>query len=349
MAVKPLTVKLPWPPKELSPNARVHWTEERIAELRALYPTHSQKELAEIFGVALSNVRGRCSKLGLATKVRPWSDDDVVTLKSAYCAAVVGCEIGLDDLARLFGRDKANVCRKARSLGLTDKSRDIKAPQNRKVRKPKYATKEELAKSVSERMRRYILENGHPRGALGMRHTEEAKRKISEKAKAWNAQLDDEKKAEYLMKALKTKEKNGTLYMANRERATWAAGWREIGGTKKYYRSMWEANYARYLDWLKERGEIESWEHEPETFWFDGVRRGCVSYLPDFRVVERGGHVVYHEVKGWMDERSKTKIRRMAKYHPDKKLIIIDGKAYAAIKKAVRPMIVGWEVDSKGR
>ena len=31
MTVKPLTVKLPWPPKELSPNARVHWAKKAKA------------------------------------------------------------------------------------------------------------------------------------------------------------------------------------------------------------------------------------------------------------------------------------------------------------------------------
>lgn len=123
----------------------------------------------------------------------------------------------------------------------------------------------------------------------------------------------------------------------------WCAGWREIGDTRKYYRSKWEANYARYLEWLKERGEILAWAHEPETFWFEGIKRGCMSYLPDFRVIENGGAVVYHEVKGWMNSKSKTKIRRMGKYHPNVKLIVIDSKGYAAIKKVMQPIIQGWE------
>ena len=56
--------------------------------------------------------------------------------------------------------------------------------------------------------------------------------------------------------------------------ASWKAGWREIGGQRIYARSRWEANYARYLEWLRANGSIAKWEHEPETFWFEGIKRG---------------------------------------------------------------------------
>lgn len=130
---------------------------------------------------------------------------------------------------------------------------------------------------------------------------------------------------------------------ASGPRGASSAGWREIGGKRRYYRSLWEGNYARYLEWLKSRGAIADWEHEPEEFWFGGVKRGCVSYLPDFRVTELNGEVAYHEVKGWMDARSKTKISRMAKYHPGVKLVVIDKKQYAAIKAQVSRLVPGWE------
>ena len=125
--------------------------------------------------------------------------------------------------------------------------------------------------------------------------------------------------------------------------ATSKSGWREVGSTRKYYRSRWEANYARYLEFLKVNGEIEKWEHEPETFWFKGIKRGVVSYLPDFRVTEKNGDIVFHEVKGWMDARSKTKIKRMAKYHPEITLIVIAAKEYKELEKKISSLIVGWE------
>jgi len=121
------------------------------------------------------------------------------------------------------------------------------------------------------------------------------------------------------------------------------AGWRDIGGKHNYYRSRWEANYARYLELLQSVGKISGWEHEPQTFWFDGLRRGCTSYLPDFRIYNKNDTVEYHEVKGWMDPKSKTKLKRMAKYHPNITLILIDRKRYLAIEKTVRGIIPGWE------
>lgn len=121
------------------------------------------------------------------------------------------------------------------------------------------------------------------------------------------------------------------------------AGWREIGGKRKYYRSRWEANYARYLQWRKEQGEIAEWLHEPETFWFAGIKRGCVSYLPDFRVVNSDGSIYYVEVKGYMDAKSATKLKRMAKYHPTVKIELVDKVAYKSIEQIGKYLIKGWE------
>lgn len=120
------------------------------------------------------------------------------------------------------------------------------------------------------------------------------------------------------------------------------AGWHTIGGVRKYYRSSWESNYAYYLEWLKQLGKVTEWQHEPKTFWFEGIRRGTVSYLPDFRVVWADGRVEWHEVKGHMDARSATKIKRMAKYHPDVVLVVIGSKAYAQLKRAVYTLCPGW-------
>lgn len=121
------------------------------------------------------------------------------------------------------------------------------------------------------------------------------------------------------------------------------AGWRTIGGKKNYYRSRWEANYARYLQWLMERGDIQNWEHEPKTYWFENIKRGVRSYLPDFGVTENNGKYMLHEVKGWMDPRSKTKLKRMAKYYPELEIILIDKTGYTSMSKMCSRLIEGWE------
>lgn len=100
------------------------------------------------------------------------------------------------------------------------------------------------------------------------------------------------------------------------------AGWETIGGKKIYFRSNLELKYAIYLQQLKDTENIKDWEYESETFWFDGIKRGVVSYKPDFKVYENDGSHFFVECKGWMDAKSKTKIKRFRKYFKDEKLVL---------------------------
>jgi len=100
-----------------------------------------------------------------------------------------------------------------------------------------------------------------------------------------------------------------------------------------YFRSKWEANYAIYLEFLKKQGEIKGWRYEHAFFEFP-VRHGTTRYLPDFEVDLNNGKMEIHEVKGFMDSRSKTKFKRMAKYYPDIPMKIINRDFFKAIKKS---------------
>lgn len=119
-------------------------------------------------------------------------------------------------------------------------------------------------------------------------------------------------------------------------------GWVECGGKRFFSRSSWEKKYAFYLQWLKTNGQILEWEHEPDTFWFEKIKRGVRSYLPDFKITIRPETVEYHEVKGWMDAKSKTKIKRMAKYHPQIVLRIIGDKWFKENRRKLSGIIPGW-------
>jgi len=124
------------------------------------------------------------------------------------------------------------------------------------------------------------------------------------------------------------------------------AGWRTIGGHECYFRSKAEANAARYLEFQRARGWIRSWQHEPKTFWFEGIRRGVCSYKPDFYVdpwwrASEGDY--YVEVKGYLDAKSKTKLKRLAKYRPDVKVELWDAKRMAGLTRTVGPLIQDWE------
>ena len=115
-----------------------------------------------------------------------------------------------------------------------------------------------------------------------------------------------------------------------------------------YVRSAWEANYARMLNWRKERGEVVRWEYEPETFEFP-IKRGNRSYIPDFKVWYPDGHYEWHEVKGYMDAASKTKLKRFAKYYPNEKLVLIDSKMYRAMARVLSGIIPNWETYKRTR
>lgn len=107
----------------------------------------------------------------------------------------------------------------------------------------------------------------------------------------------------------------------------------EINGRRQFFRSSWEANIAAYLEFLKEHGAIKEWEFEAKTFWFEKIKRGVVSYKPDFLITNNDDSVYYIEVKGWMDSKSATKLKRMKKYYPNEKIELIDRDRYNSIKK----------------
>jgi hypothetical protein len=115
----------------------------------------------------------------------------------------------------------------------------------------------------------------------------------------------------------------------------------DLGGI--FFRSAWEANYARYLNYMLQQHLIQSWAYEPRTFWFERIRRGTRSYLPDFRVIPIVGEEYFVEIKGWMDAKSKTRLVRMAKYYPNIDLRVVDAKGYRAIEKLLGHVIPGWE------
>ncbi len=122
---------------------------------------------------------------------------------------------------------------------------------------------------------------------------------------------------------------------------------RGLGGRREdlnnqYFRSSWEANWARYLNWLQSKGEIEEWSYEPDTFEFVGIRRGSKFYTPDFKIKEKTC-TYYQEIKGYMDARSKTKLVRMRRYHPSVRVDLIDKAAYSSVAKVINQLIPNWE------
>ena len=286
------------------------WTVEETQFLIEHYPSYGRIFCAEKLNKSLASIRQKTSRLGL------YQDRNSEFFKDWQSRAAKS-KIGKKR------PEQALVIKRIHEMG-------------------KFTKTEEQKIAVGIRSKKWIKENGHPKGMLGKKHTDEFKVDQSIRSSLNWERMSKEKRIMRNKRIMMTRVKNDT-YAPARNNCTWKAGWREIGSIKKYYRSRWEANYARYLEWLKNLGEIKDWAHECEVFWFDGIKRGCVSYLPDFKVTNNDDSTEFHEVKGWMDAASKTKISRMKKYHPKVKLIVIDQKIYKKLASKLCRLINGWE------
>lgn len=255
--------------------------------------------------------------------------------------------LDLNGISKKLNRTPAYLCRKARGLGLTKLGR-----------KPK--------DFIEEATKRLVAYNGTEHGTesraratlraqelnkkrnhkpyLGKHHSTEMREKMSIRVKqawedpnsAFNSEEHKQKQSDSMMK----RQAQGSL------RRCYSRGNQgkrdDLGGM--YFRSSWEANYARYLNLRIKCGELFKWEYEADTFWFEKIKRGTRSYLPDFKLWDTENSVPYYvEVKGWMDEKSKTKLNRMRIYYPDIKVILVGEKEYQDLKKQVSQYISGWE------
>jgi hypothetical protein len=180
---------------------------------------------------------------------------------------------------------------------------------------------------------------------LGKTHSEANKINTSIRFKAmWddpNSYVNSEQNRDRLSETgsrtmnIRLKENASSIYSRTKN------GTIEIGGKKIFVRSSWEANIAAYLEFMKCKKEIKEWEYEPETFWFLNIKRGVRSYKPDFRITENSDAQYFLEVKGWMDPKSVTKLKRMKIYYPKVKVEVLGQDRYTTIKK-MKSIIPNW-------
>lgn len=287
------------------------WTDEEINALKLHYPQKGKRWCAEYFGMTEGQIRSKAHGLGLK------QDRGSGFFKDWQARAA----------ASKVGKKRPEHSKRMAKLmadGGLHSIAGIETPEE-----------------ISRRAKKWIKENGHPRGMLGKTHTPEVRDAVSKRSKAmWADENSKVNSAAHRQERSDRQSKNmrerlsqsggGNIYSRVKSKTV------DINGKVFFARSAWEANVAAYLEFLVENGEIESWEHEPETFWFEEIRRGTRSYLPDFKVTEKNGEHKYIEVKGYMDAKSKTKLKRMAKYYPHIKIEVIGAKEYKAIEKNSR-------------
>jgi hypothetical protein len=115
--------------------------------------------------------------------------------------------------------------------------------------------------------------------------------------------------------------------------------WAIVGDKEPiFFRSSWEYYYAIFLVKLKQEGKIKDFFHEPKCFWFENIKRGVRSYLPDFCIIHLNGSEEWVETKGLMDRKSVTKMKRMAKYYPDVNIRLVGSDWFKTNLKACKAL-----------
>jgi hypothetical protein len=285
------------------------WTQSEIDWLKANYPTLGKMACADHLGRTEGQIRWKVSELQIKF-------DKTCEFFKSWQVRAAASKVGKKR------PEQAEVMRRLHAEGKL-----IKTPEQRAA--------------ISVRCKKWIAEHGHPRGSKGLVHSEKTRRKISEAGRRRWENLSQEDRR--LFRAMRSRQK------PNKQKTTkksWKSGCRVIGCKEIYFRSSWEANYARYLEMLKNKGRIAEWEHEAFVFEFEDIF-GVFCFVPDFKVTKTDGSIEHHEVKGWMDDRSQSKLKAFKEQYPKEKLVVINAQKYKAMNRKFRWVIDGWEHKTK--
>lgn len=252
-----------------------------------------------------------------------WSKDEEEMLKKEY-----ENKTDIKKIAKKMNKTPSSIKAKAHDMNITDKSKYYTQEQINFIIKNKDLL---TYKDLSEFLGKSEANICRKMKELGL-----TKKKLN--SKAWE-KMTPEKIQQRTLKQRATKIKNGTLNPMPFQKKPYS---RTKSGKREdldniYFRSAWEANLARYYNFIGIK-----WEYEPKTFIFENVTRGSVSYTPDFYLPDEDKWI---EVKGWMDSKSKTKLKRFARQYPEeyKKLELIQQKEYNEIKRKMSGYIKNWE------
>ena len=154
--------------------------EEKQAEAAKYWSDYkdllSVHKVGELHGVSHSTVHNYLRQFGYDLKNSKFSASDDAVILDYYKNRKNAFD--LDELTQILERPhRSNVSRRARELGVSDICRPV-AEQH-------YET---FSKAGKARIKKY----GHPRGALGIRHSEETKKILSEKSIAGHAARTEE-------------------------------------------------------------------------------------------------------------------------------------------------------------
>lgn len=274
-------------------------------------------KVAKEFCMCGQSVWERLKVLGFVDLDR-WTNEELKELIWAYSVCRTD-PVNINELATKLGRAKSNISRKARNLGLTSRIRQ-KSP--------------EVCTQFSNRMKKWLEKNEHPRGAF---KTGKEIRTCLHCGRFFEAFPSSKQKYCSRECGSSHPQGEGQAYSKGGKRS-------DLGG--QYFRSRWEANYARFLNFTIQHGsDFLRWEYEPDTFEFTKIKKGTRFYTPDFKIFFSDGHFEYHEVKGWDYPKGRTARKRFLKYYPQFKLILIGREWFKSLKEqGYDKLIPNWEM-----
>ena len=314
------------------------WTKEEKEQLIEMYPYKTTKELCNILDKSEGQIRGMKERLGLNQKLKIFTIEEKEMIIDFYKNNPN--EIDLDNFANLINRPKTSISRFAKQIGLTKNNRKLSDSSllKRQESYNKYIESDYYKNIVYPRQVEslsYYAKNNHPQGMLGKHHTEETKKQMSETHIALAQNMSNDEKHLIAMKGVETRRKNGSI-------ETTSNAYSRCKGGKRldlncYFRSAWEANVARLLNFLN-----INWLYEYKRFDFYNEENGILSYQPDFYLPQYNKWI---EVKGWMDDKSIKRLSLFNEYYPYeyKNLFLIDEAEYKKINTKYKNIIPCWE------
>ena len=314
----------------------MRWTKEEIEILKEAYKNRNNNkrenisnELSKKLNKTPKAIINKASKLNITNKDKYYTEEEINYLRENID------KMSYKDMAGVLNKNSSNVCRKCKELGLikTKKSKSVLYSVPKKI-----YTKEQR-EEMSIRAKEWYKTHEHPKGFKGHKHSDIEREKMAKNIKKWWNNVNIKVIQERNNKQRQTRILNNTLNPMNNQENPYS---RARGGKRSdlnniYFRSAWEANIARYYNYLG----IE-WQFEPKTFVFENIKRGNVSYTPDFYLPKEDKWI---EVKGWMDGKSKTKLKRFKEQYPNEyaKLQLITEKEYKEIQRKLACFIKNWE------
>lgn len=300
------------------------WTNDEKQTLIELYPSHSNKELAEILHKTDGSIRSMKTKLGLNTKFKPFTENEKLIIENYY-NTTDDDYFDLEYLSKLINRQKTSISRYARKVGLTKSNRKpslASVEKQKEISNMRYQSEdgEKVKQKISNSLKVYFEVHEHPKGMLGKHHTPDVCAKMSKSHIEYFSKLSDEEKSNIAKKSARTRAIKGTGCTSQNAYSNCKQGFRD--DLNCYFRSSWEANFARILTYNNIK-----WEYECQRFVFPYESGGILSYQPDFYLPE---YDLWIEIKGWMDEKSKLRLEMFRQFYPEyqSKFVLIEENFY---------------------